>query len=71
MEKYFTGDEKVEVFWFNLFQFIVRASLASVFLELLMQKDDYHRALRALLREIARALRYEINLQVKIYVNKI
>ena len=40
------------------------ASLASVFLELLLQKEDYLRALRALLREIVRALRFEINLQV-------
>ncbi len=39
------------------------ASLASVFLELLLQKDCYLRALRALLREIVRALRHEINLQ--------
>ena len=38
-------------------------SLAIVFLELLLQKDCYLRALRALLREIVRALRHEINLQ--------
>ena len=42
---------------------IVLHSLAVVFLELLMQKDCYLRALRALLREIVRALRHEINLQ--------
>eukprot|EP00095_Tigriopus_kingsejongensis_P007538 snap_masked-scaffold104_size368486-processed-gene-0.6 protein:Tk07538 transcript:snap_masked-scaffold104_size368486-processed-gene-0.6-mRNA-1 annotation:"isoform cra_c" len=39
------------------------ASLASVFLELLLQKECYLRALRALLREIVRALRHDINLQ--------
>ena len=38
-------------------------SLAIVFLELLLQKDCYLRALRALLREIVRALRHEISLQ--------
>ena len=38
------------------------ASLAEVFIELLMQKDCYLRALRALLREIVRYLRYDINL---------
>jgi len=38
------------------------AALASVFLELLMQKDCYLRALRALLREIIRCLRHDINL---------
>jgi len=39
------------------------SGLAGVFIELLLQKDDYLRALRALLREIVRALRHEINLQ--------
>lgn len=39
-------------------------SLAGVFLELLLQRDDYLRALRALLREIVRVLRHEINLPV-------
>lgn len=39
------------------------SSLASVFMDLLLQKEDYLRALRALLREIVRALRYDINLQ--------
>lgn len=38
-------------------------SLASVFLELLLQKECYLRALRALLREIVRALRHDVNLQ--------
>ena len=38
------------------------AALANVFLELLMQKDCYLRALRALLREIIRCLRHDINL---------
>ncbi|KAK6637842.1 hypothetical protein RUM44_008264 [Polyplax serrata] len=36
--------------------------LADVFLELLLNRDDYHRPLRALLREIVRVLRYDINL---------
>ncbi len=40
------------------------SSLASVFIELLLQKDDYLRALRALLREIVRALRGDVNLKV-------
>ncbi len=39
------------------------SSLASVFVELLLQKDCYLRALRALLREVVRALRGDINLQ--------
>ena len=39
------------------------ASLAAVFVELLLQKECYLRALRALLREVVRALRGEINLQ--------
>ena len=39
-------------------------ALASVFLELLMQKDCYLRALRILLREIVRCLRHDINLVV-------
>jgi len=39
-------------------------ALASVFLELLMQKDCYLRALRILLREIVRCLRHDINLTV-------
>ena len=38
------------------------ASLAEVYLELMMQKECYLRALRALLREIVRYLRYDINL---------
>ncbi|QQP56262.1 Uncharacterized protein FKW44_000862, partial [Caligus rogercresseyi] len=38
------------------------ASLASVFTELLLQKDCYLRALRSLLREIVRALKNDINL---------
>ena len=40
------------------------AALASVFLELLLQKDCYLRALRILLREIVRCLRHDINLPV-------
>lgn len=36
--------------------------LADVFLELLLNRDDYHRPLRALLREIVRVLRHDINL---------
>lgn len=36
--------------------------LADVFLELLLNRDDYLRPLRALLREIVRFLRYDINL---------
>jgi hypothetical protein len=47
-------------------QVLAPTSLAAVFLELLLQKEDYLRALRALLREIFRALRYEINLQVSL-----
>eukprot|EP00092_Neocalanus_flemingeri_P015764 GFUD01017066.1.p1 GENE.GFUD01017066.1~~GFUD01017066.1.p1 ORF type:complete len:2079 (+),score=577.03 GFUD01017066.1:73-6309(+) len=40
------------------------AALASVFLELLLQKDCYLRALRILLKEIVRCLRHDINLPV-------
>jgi len=40
------------------------ASLAGVFFDLLLQKECYLRALRALLREIVRFLRYDINLHV-------
>ena len=40
------------------------SALASVFLELLLQKDCYLRALRILLREIVRCLRHDINLVV-------
>lgn len=36
--------------------------LADVFLELLINRDDYHRPLRTLLREIVRVLRHDINL---------
>ncbi|KAL4240200.1 Integrator complex subunit 1 [Mactra antiquata] len=38
--------------------------LASVFQDLLRNKDDYLRALRALFREIVRSLRYDINFEV-------
>ncbi|XP_014664125.1 PREDICTED: integrator complex subunit 1-like [Priapulus caudatus] len=38
--------------------------LSQVFQDLLMNKDDYLRALRALLREIVRALRHDINFPV-------
>lgn len=38
--------------------------LAAVFQDLLMNKDDYLRALRALFREIVRSLRYDINFEV-------
>ncbi len=47
---------------FNTDQNLAAASLAGVFVDLLMQKDCYLRALRLLLREIARALRYDVNL---------
>ncbi len=40
------------------------ASLAAVFVELLLQRECYLRALRVLLREIVRALRHDINLQI-------
>ena len=43
---------------------LAAASLAAVFVDLLLQKDCYLRALRALLREIARALRYEVSLNL-------
>ena len=36
--------------------------LADVFLELLLNRDDYHRPLRTLLREIVRVLKHDINL---------
>jgi integrator complex subunit 1 len=41
---------------FDIFQI-----LAEIFQDLLTNKDDYLRALRALFREIVRSLRYEIN----------
>ena len=40
------------------------SALANVFLELLLQKDCYLRALRILLREIVRCVRQDINLQI-------
>ena len=45
---------------------LAAASLASVFVDLMLQKDDYLRALRALLREIVRVLRFDsaVNLPV-------
>ena len=44
---------------------LAAASLASVFVDLLLQKDCYLRALRMLLREIVRSLRYDaVNLYV-------
>ena len=39
-------------------------SLAAVFVDLLLQKECYLRALRALLREIVRALRYDASLNL-------
>ena len=47
---------------FNHDKELAPASLAAVFIELLMLKECYLRALRALLREIVRFLRYDINL---------
>lgn len=47
---------------FNYDKELAPASLASVYIELLVQKECYLRALRALLREIVRYLRYDINL---------
>ena len=47
---------------FNYDKELAPASLAGVYIELLMQKECYLRALRALLREIVRYLRYDINL---------
>ena len=47
---------------FNYDKELAPASLAEVYLELMMQKECYLRALRALLREIVRYLRYDINL---------
>lgn len=45
---------------------LASASLAAVFVELLLQKDCYLRALRALLREVVRVLRFDsaVNLHV-------
>ena len=40
------------------------SALANVFLELLLQKDCYLRALRILLREIVRCVRQDINLKI-------
>ena len=37
--------------------------LAEIFQDLLVNKDDYVRALRALLREIVRSLRHDVNFQ--------
>ena len=47
---------------FNYDKELAPASLAGVYIELLMLKECYLRALRALLREIVRFLRYDINL---------
>ena len=43
---------------------LAAASLAAVFIDLLLQKECYLRALRALLREIVRALRYDTSLNL-------
>ena len=43
---------------------LAAASLAAVFVDLLLQKECYLRALRALLREIVRALRYDTSLNL-------
>ena len=43
---------------------LAASSLAAVFVDLLLQKEDYLRALRALLREIVRALRYDASLNL-------
>ena len=43
---------------------LAAASLAAVFVDLLLQKECYLRALRALLREIVRALRYDTTLNL-------
>ena len=43
---------------------LAAASLATVFVDLLLQKECYLRALRALLREIVRALRYDTTLNL-------
>ena len=45
---------------------LAAASLAKVFVDLMLQKEDYLRALRALLREIVRVLRFDsaVNLPV-------
>ena len=51
---------------------LAAASLASVFVDLMLQKDDYLRALRALLREIVRVLRYALRqeLSIKTYTQR-
>ena len=43
---------------------LAAASLAAVFVDLLMQKECYLRALRALVREIVRSLRYDTSLNL-------
>merc|ERR1719225_946520 len=49
---------------FNIDKEVAPTSLALVFVDLLMMKECYLRALRALLREIVRFLRFDINLQI-------
>lgn len=49
---------------FNYDKEVAPASLAGVFIDLLMMKECYLRALRALLREIVRFLRFDINLHI-------
>ena len=39
----------------------ITQNLAAVFQDLLMNRDDYLRALRALFREIVKALRYDVD----------
>lgn len=49
-------------FWFNSFPLCLQF-LAMVFQDLLTNKDDYLRASRALLREIIKQTKHEINFQ--------
>jgi integrator complex subunit 1 len=57
-----TNNMPIMAVMFNHDKELAPASLAGVFIDLLMQKECYLRALRALLREIVRYLRYDMNL---------